>query len=101
MTACSSLTGTGGVRRFISATKSGSLLKAAIPIRTFADWNEKQPCFLEVYLVAHCGESTKGFYLNTVDVAMGGWSAVGYGAKAMTGWVAPFTRWLGGCLSPC
>ncbi len=70
-----------GVRRSISATKSGSLLKAAIPIRTFADWNEKQPCFLEVYLVAHCGESTKGFYLNTVDVAMGGWSAVGMGQR--------------------
>ena len=51
------------VRRSISATKPGSLLKAAIPIHSFADWNEKQPYFLEVDLVAHCGESTKGFYI--------------------------------------
>ena len=51
------------LRRSISATKPGSLLKAAIPIHPFADWNEKQPYFLEVDLVAHSGESTKGFYI--------------------------------------
>jgi hypothetical protein len=63
-----------GLRRPFSTTKPGSLLKAAIPIRTFADWDEKRPGFLEVDLVAHCGESTEGFYLNTlsaVDVATG------------------------------
>lgn len=62
------------LRRPFSTTKPGSLLKAAIPIRTFADWNEDRPGFIEVDLVAHCGESTKGFYLNTlcaVDVATG------------------------------
>ena len=55
-------------------TKPGSLLKAAIPIRTFAEWDEDRPGFLEVDLVAHCGESTEGFYLNTltaVDIATG------------------------------
>jgi len=64
---------TGG-RRGLSTTKPGSLLKASIPIRTFADWNEDQPGFLEMDLVAHCGESTEGFYLNTlstVDIATG------------------------------
>jgi len=63
-----------GGRRPFSTTKPGSLLKAAIPIRTFADWDDKRPGFLEVDLVAHCGESTEGFYLNTlstVDVATG------------------------------
>ena len=63
-----------GGRRPLSTTKPGSLLKAAIPIRTFADWEENRPGFLEVDLVAHCGESTEGFYLNTlsaVDVATG------------------------------
>ena len=63
-----------GLRRPFSTTKPGSLLKAAIPIRTFADWDDKRPGFLEVDLVAHCGESTDGFYLNTlsaVDVATG------------------------------
>lgn len=63
-----------GGRRPLSTTKPGSLLKAAIPIRTFADWNEARPGFLEVDLVAHCAESTEGFYLNTlsaVDIATG------------------------------
>ncbi len=65
-----------GGRRPLSTTKPGSLLKSSIPIRTFADWTEERPGFLEVDLVAHCGESTEGFYLTTlcaVDVATG-WS---------------------------
>ncbi len=48
------------------------MLRSAIPIRTFADWQEKCPGFVEVDLVAHCGESLDGFYLNTligIDVA--------------------------------
>lgn len=63
-----------GGRRPFSATKPGSLLKAAIPIRTFAEWDEGCPGFLEVDLVAHCGETTEGFHLftlSTVDVATG------------------------------
>jgi hypothetical protein len=63
-----------GGRKPISTTKSGSLLKSAIPIRTFSEWKEDRPGFLEVDLVAHCGDSTDGFYLNTlsaVDVASG------------------------------
>jgi|TARA_Y100000310_G_C20570920_1_gene757972 hypothetical protein len=61
-----------GLRRPWSTTKPGSLLKASIPIRTFTEWNEDAPGFIEVDLVAHCGESTEGFYLNTltgVDIA--------------------------------
>ncbi len=63
-----------GGRRRLTTTRPGSLLKNLIPIRTFADWQENKPGFLEVDLVAHCGESTEGFYLNTlcsVDVASG------------------------------
>jgi hypothetical protein len=55
-------------------TKPGSLLKDKIPVRTFADWNDVHPGFLEMDLVAHCGESVAGEYLNTlnaVDVATG------------------------------
>ena len=47
-----------------------------IPIRTFTDWQENKPGFMEVDLVAHCGESAEGFYLNTlcaVDV-WSGWT---------------------------
>jgi hypothetical protein len=61
-------------RKPLSTTRPGSLLKNAIPIRTFADWKEDQPGFMEIDLVAHCGESPEGFYLNTlcaVDVASG------------------------------
>lgn len=38
-----------------STTRPGSLLKNQIPIRTFADWDEKRPGFVEVDLVAHEG----------------------------------------------
>jgi hypothetical protein len=65
-----------GGRRGLATTRPGSLLKRSIPIRTFADWQEGRPGFLEIDLVAHCGESVEGFYLNTlcaVDVASG-WS---------------------------
>ncbi len=65
-----------GGRRGLTTTRPGSLLKKSIPIRTFADWQENKPGFLEIDLVAHGGESTEGFYLNTlcaVDVASG-WS---------------------------
>jgi hypothetical protein len=65
----------GSHRRF-SLTKPGTLLKDAIPIKTFAEWKDSRPGFLEVDLVHHCGESVDGFYLTTlsaVDVATG-WS---------------------------
>jgi hypothetical protein len=65
----------GGQRGF-TTTRPGSLLKSAIPIRTFADWEENKPGFMETDLVAHCGESVEGFYLNTlcaVDV-FSGWT---------------------------
>jgi hypothetical protein len=55
-------------------TRAGTWLKQQIPIRTFADWDDAQPGFLEVDLVGHCGESTEGSYLYTltaVDVATG------------------------------
>ena len=59
-----------GLRRPWSTTKPGSLLKASIPIRTFAEWDEDRPGFIEVDLVAHCGDTTEGFYLNTLT----GWT---------------------------
>lgn len=58
----------------ISTTKPGSLLKQAIPIRTFTPWEDERPGFLEIDLVAHCGTTTEGIYLNTLtctDLATG------------------------------
>ena len=73
-----------GRRRPFTTTKPGSLLKNSIPFRTFADWNENRHGFLEADLVSHCGESTYGFYLNTlstVDVATGWSECVGVWGK--------------------
>jgi hypothetical protein len=47
-------------QRGISTTRAGTLLKQQIPIRTFQDWNETQPGFLEADLVAHCGVNSEG-----------------------------------------
>ena len=61
-------------QRGISTTRSGTLLKQQIPIRTFEEWNETQPGFLEADLVAHCGGNIEGGYLYTLtltDVASG------------------------------
>lgn len=63
-----------GGRKPISTTRPGSLLKNCIPIRTFADWPENKPGYVETDLVAHCGDTAEGFYLYTlctVDVASG------------------------------
>lgn len=58
----------------MTTTKSGLLLKKQVPVRTFADWDETGPGFFEGDLVAHCGCSTEGAYLNTLvltDIATG------------------------------
>ncbi len=73
-----------GGRHSSSTTRPGSLLKNSIPIRTFGDWQENRPGFIEADLVAHCGESVEGFYLNTlmaVDVASGWSESIGVWGK--------------------
>jgi hypothetical protein len=52
----------------LTTTKPGTLLKAAIPVRTFAEWDDARPGFMEVDLVAHCGVTTAGEYLNSLDM---------------------------------
>jgi hypothetical protein len=61
-------------RRVRSLTRPGTLLKQRIPVRTFKDWDDATPGFLEMDTVAHCGESIEGFHLwtvTTVDIATG------------------------------
>lgn len=73
-----------GGRRSLSTTSPGALARSAIPIRTFADWQDNRPGFIEVDLVAHCGESAQDFYLNTlmaVDVATSWTEFVGVWGK--------------------
>jgi hypothetical protein len=61
----------------LSTTKPGSLLKKAIAVRTFTEWSEERPGFMEIDLVAHCGTTTEGQYLNTLTCT-----------DLCTGWVA-------------
>lgn len=58
----------------ISTTRPGKLLKHQIPVRTFFNWSDLAPGYVEADLVAHCGESAEGAYLNTLtltDIATG------------------------------
>jgi hypothetical protein len=58
-------------------TKPGSLLKSQIPVRTWADWNDAQPGFVEIDLVGHDGGNSVGpfaFTLTVTDIATG-WTA--------------------------
>jgi len=55
-------------------TKPGTLLKRQIPVRTFAQWDDKRPGFEELDLVQHDGGNPNGFFactLNITDVATG------------------------------
>lgn len=63
-----------GRRRSFGGTRPGSLLKHQIPVRTFADWDDLVPGFVEADLVAHCGTTTHGAFLNSLvltDVSTG------------------------------
>lgn len=62
----------------LSTTKPGTLLKKNIPIRTFADWNEDKPGFLEIDCVAHCGDDVSGQFLYTLTCT-----------DICTGWTEP------------
>ncbi len=63
-------------RRGLSHTKPGTLLKHSIPIRTFADWNEKELGFVEVDLVGHDGGILRGDFIYSLDVTdvYSGWT---------------------------
>jgi hypothetical protein len=57
-----------------SHTKPGSLLKSQIPIRTWADWDDAVPGFVEIDLVGHEGGNAVGdhcYTLTVTDIATG------------------------------
>jgi hypothetical protein len=69
----------------LGTTKPGTLLKNQVPVQTYTPWEEQRPGFLEIDLVAHCGTTTEGFYLNTLvgtDVATGWTECVGVWGKS-------------------
>jgi hypothetical protein len=62
----------------LSTTKPGSRLKNLIPVRTFTEWDQERPGFLEIDLVAHCGNTTEGQFLCTLTCTdlCTGWTEV-------------------------
>ena len=62
------------VRRPWTQSQVAGSLRREVTVRTFGEWAGVEPGVLQADLVAHCGESTQGFYLTTlvaVDVATG------------------------------
>jgi len=64
--------------------KPSSLLYKKVPIR-LTEWDTSKLGFLEIDLVIHCGSSTLGLYicsLNTVEISSGWWEAEAIMGKA-------------------
>jgi hypothetical protein len=58
----------------LSTTTPGLLCKSQIPVRTFSQWEQDRPGFVEMDLVAHCGEHLDERFLYTLtltDLATG------------------------------
>jgi len=75
--------------RHRGGTKPGTLLKHQIPVRTFAEWDDVRPGFVEVDLVDHDGGVARGEYLRTLtmtDVATG-WTELGVVPTKAQVWV--------------
>lgn len=72
-----------------SHTKPGTLLKDSIPMRTWAEWDDARPGFVEIDLVGHEGGNSKGefcFTLDITDIATGWTETVSVKNKAQK-WV--------------
>ena len=67
--------GTAGRRKKRKSTTRSS---REIPVRTFADWNEPAPRFLEVDFLAHGGDSMEGTFLWSLAATdvWSGWTEV-------------------------
>ena len=59
-----------------SGTRPGTLLKCQIPIRTFTEWDNACPGFLEIDLVGHDGGVAAGDFCQTLDATdvASGWT---------------------------
>ena len=50
-----------------SMTRPGSLLKSSIPLKTWHEWDDTTPGFIEIDLVSHDGGDNNGTYFHTLD----------------------------------
>jgi hypothetical protein len=78
---------------------ASSIIRRSIPIRTFSDWRDPPPCFVEADLVAHSGPSTRGSFIQNLvltDIATG-WTECApllvreqnLLSEVLTGWRSP------------
>ena len=66
-------------RKPISHTRPGSMLKSSIPMKTWREWSDTTPGFLQIDLVGHEGGDNNGaffFSLDATDIATGWTEAV-------------------------
>lgn len=68
-------------KRGLCTTRPGSIIRDLIPIKT-NQWDENRPGNIEVDLVAHCGTSVSGEYINTLDIV-----------DIATGWTSQRAVW--------
>jgi len=68
-------------KRGLCTTRPGSIIRELIPIKT-DQWDETRPGYVEVDLVAHCGSSVSGEYINTLDMV-----------DIATGWTSQRAVW--------
>lgn len=50
-----------------SMTRPGSLLKSQIPLKTWQEWDDTRPGFIEIDLVSHDGGDNNGHFHHTLD----------------------------------
>ena len=48
--------------------RAPTALRRSVPIRTYADWNSPEPGFMEIDLVAHCGDRLVGAFVYTLTL---------------------------------
>ncbi len=68
-------------KKGLCTTRPGSIIRDLIPIKT-DQWDEWRPGYIEMDLVAHCGTSVAGEYINTLNVV-----------DIATGWVSQRAVW--------
>ena len=66
------------------------MLRNRIAVRTFRDWDDARPGFVEVGTVAHCGATVAGFHLWTVTAVD---PVSSTGQAVATGWVEMDVVW--------
>jgi hypothetical protein len=62
------LAGARGANDRRRVRRAPTALRRSVPIRTYADWNAPDPGFMEIDLVAHCGDAMAGAFVHTLTL---------------------------------